>query len=139
MERKLGAGWIVAGAVVLVVAYCFVWPGLWVYGTTDRGMYRVNRFTGTRQDATDDGWLTTEQQLEKSRQARSEAISKEIAQLDALAKEQKVVSAHYDGSRLKILTNDAISPRIYYGPADDEEIVALLSFLEKNRVRVEED
>lgn len=139
MERKLGAGWIAVGVAVLVVAYCFVWPGLWVYGTTDRGMYRVNRFTGTRQDATDDGWLTSDQQLEKSRLARSEAIGKEIARLESLAKEQKLVSAHYDGSRLKIFTSDVISPRIYYGPAEDEEIVALRSFLESHRIRIEAD
>lgn len=138
MERKLGAGWILFGVVVLVVAYCFVWPGLWVYGTTERGMYRVNRFTGTRQDATDDGWLTNDQQVEKSHQARAAEFSKEIAQLEKLAEGQKVVSAHYDGSRLKIQLREDM-PRIYYGRANDEEIVALRSFLEKHRIRIDMD
>ncbi len=138
MERKLGAGWILVGVAVLVVAYCFVWPGLWVYGTTERGMYRVNRFTGTRQDATDDGWLTSDQQVEKSRQARVAQLSTEISKLEKLATEQKIVSAHYDGSRLKIQLSEDM-PRIFYGPPDDDEIVALRSFLENHRIRIEMD
>src|ERR1044072_2058216 len=48
------------GVFVLVLAL-LVWPSIYIYGNDNDGhVYRVNRFTGHMQDATQYGWMSTE-------------------------------------------------------------------------------
>ncbi len=78
---------LIAGIIGLPLLYSYAWPGLWVYGQTSYDIYRVNRFTGTKEWPTDQGWKSDSQLVEKRRWAEHERVQKREAKLreDALA------------------------------------------------------
>lgn len=78
----------------------FVWPGLWVYGTSGSEMYRVNRFTGTKQWATDFGWLTADAHVSALEERRLERLGETAKRVYQDAKNGKVASANQNAERL---------------------------------------
>jgi hypothetical protein len=129
---------IVAGLLVATVAYWLVWPTPWVYGTVGNEMLRVNRFTGTKQFSTDDGWLTTDEIGEKSKRRYARQFAAKIADLEAKAKSHRIASASLRADEtLRVNYIDGQFDLFYGGEAGEES--AVVKTLKVNGIRVDHE
>jgi hypothetical protein len=96
---------IVIAALAVVAALPFLYTASFVYGqvenTTD--VFRVNRFTGQKQFASEFGWVTLEE-LGNKMQARDEqskaAFKKTLSEVVELGKKGEVRDATWNGVQL---------------------------------------
>lgn len=85
--------WPAVSALVLVVVYVYVFPGLWVYQTIGPSIARVNRFTATVQLATEHGWQTQEQILEQAKRDEAAGLDEKEKQLATDLEADQVINA----------------------------------------------
>ncbi len=56
--KKIPAWQIVAAVIAAVLFLYFIWPTPYEYMHFEGDMYRVNRFSGVREVASENGWLS---------------------------------------------------------------------------------
>ncbi len=107
-------GLFVAIGIVALLFLGYVWPSVWVYGTNEANMYRVNRFTGTKQWATDFGWLTLEEHGKVLGARRIEQLGTMGQAILKAAKEGKLEYANQNADRLIVRYNNG-NVETFYG------------------------
>lgn len=124
--------------LIFMIALPFLiygWPGLWLYGTTQHAeMYRINRFTGTKEWADEErGWMSSHELAEAREAARADEIEKDAQLLIKAIADRNVRSAHVDQSRLKIQFDDG-DAKLWFG---QREISRLTSILKEKGIEVQ--
>ena len=121
---KRGKTVCVSLATVAALAFSvYGWPGLWVYGTTSTEMYRVNRFTGTKEWASDPGWMTIEQQSAMSRERRQKEVAQFAREIEV--KSKTVAFATKDSERLRVDVEGG-GTELFYADAEIARIESAL-------------
>jgi len=104
MKRTLFLIFSVAGLVLL--ATWLIWPTPYLYQTHEGQFYRVNRWTGVKQRATDGGWMTDDEEFRAALRDIDVRAEQTKIRLVSAAQHGLIESAGFNGYQLDLRYKD---------------------------------
>lgn len=125
---------VVPLALVLGTAL-WIYPGTYIYGKGDGSyVYRVNRFTGVKEHATDNGWTTDEQELKAAEKEANRLNEERTRELLSALSRNEIARVWNSGGQLQVTFTDHSTAFYNFAP---NTLQPILTELKKKNVPLE--
>jgi hypothetical protein len=102
---------------VVVLTLLFVWPTMYIYGKGEGdNFYRVNRFTGVTQHATQYGWMTRQEESKLALAQAERDQAKDRQELLAAAARGEIAEASYASGNFEVTYRDGTGRQYMFWP-----------------------